>query len=45
MIMRTLSPLGRFLGGAEACRGLTTVGSGAEGPDVAGGVVTVTPSA
>jgi hypothetical protein len=37
MIKRTISPVGRFLGGPEGCTGLTTDGSGAGGPDVAGG--------
>jgi hypothetical protein len=43
MIMSTISPVGRSLGGPEACRGLTTEGSGADRPDVAGDVVTVAP--
>ena len=43
MIMRRLSELRRSLYGPEGCRGLTTEGSGADGPDVAGGVVRVAP--
>jgi hypothetical protein len=42
MIM--ISPVGRF-SGAEDCTELTTLRSGTDGPDVAGCVVTVTPSA
>jgi len=43
MIMSRLSELRRSSYGPEDCRGLVTEGSGADGPDVAGGVVRVAP--
>jgi hypothetical protein len=43
MIMGTISELRRSLYGPEGSKGLTTEGSGVDGPDAAGGVVTVAP--
>ena len=43
MIMGTLSTLRRSLYGPEGSKGLTTERSGLDGPDVAGGEVTVAP--
>jgi hypothetical protein len=40
---RRTSQICRSLGGPEGCKGLTTEGSAADGPDLAGGVVTVAP--
>ena len=43
MIKGTISEPRRSLYGPEGSKGLTTEGSGVDGPDVTGGVVTVAP--
>jgi hypothetical protein len=43
MIMKLISDVRRSLYDAERCRGLTTEGSGTDGTNLAGGVVTVAP--
>jgi hypothetical protein len=43
MIMTMISEVFSSSYAPEGCRGLVTVGSGVDGPDVAGGVVTGAP--